>query len=81
MKDSKTARGFALVEFTDINGDSCSLQESSVATQNCIWLGCDHETLHPVTQEPCGARMHLDRKLVKQLVTHLNRWLEKGTFE
>jgi hypothetical protein len=41
MKTSKTQRGFALVEFTDCYNESCSLQESSLATEACVWLGID----------------------------------------
>jgi hypothetical protein len=39
MDLQKTNRGFALGEFADRNGQSCSLQKSSVATEDCIWLG------------------------------------------
>ena len=35
-----TKRGFAIHEFTDRNGVKCSLQKSSLATDDCIWLGC-----------------------------------------
>ncbi len=80
MKTKKTSRGFELVEFKDINGDDCSLQQSSSMSVNAIWLGCEHETIHPVTGERCGARMHLDRKLVKKLIIRLNNWLEFGSF-
>ena len=36
-----TERGFARQEFTDRNGKSCSIQKSSLATEDCIWLGCN----------------------------------------
>lgn len=38
-----TGRGFALAEFVDRNGVKCSLQKSSIATEDAIWLGCDDE--------------------------------------
>lgn len=41
MKARYTERGFALAEFTDQYGSKCSLQESSLATGPCVWLGCD----------------------------------------
>lgn len=41
MKKSKTERGFGLVNFTDRYGSKCSIQESSIATESCIWLGVD----------------------------------------
>ena len=37
----KTGRGFAVGEFTDRYGVKCSIQQSSLATENAIWLGCD----------------------------------------
>ena len=39
MKILRTNRGFGRYEFTDHYGESCSLQESSLATEACVWLG------------------------------------------
>lgn len=36
-----TDRGFKLLTFTDRYGANCSLQESSLTTENAIWLGVD----------------------------------------
>lgn len=36
---ARTSRGFELLEFTDLYGAACSLQESSVATSHAVWLG------------------------------------------
>jgi len=36
-----TARGFALSTFKDMYGSGCSLQKSSLATEDAIWLGID----------------------------------------
>jgi len=41
MKKSVTNRGFALVEFTDRNGQACTLQKSSLADEDCVWLGVE----------------------------------------
>ena len=41
MKRSTTGRGFALIEFTDLYNAKCSLQKSSLATEDAIWLGID----------------------------------------
>lgn len=41
MKNTPTERGFSRYEFTDFNGEPCSLQQSSIATEDCIWLGCN----------------------------------------
>ena len=37
----KTARNFDIVEFKDRYNSECSLQKSSIATEDCIWLGVD----------------------------------------
>ena len=36
-----TQRGFTLGKFTDYYGAPCSIQKSSIATEDCIWLGVD----------------------------------------
>jgi len=36
-----TERGFAIGEFKDQYGLKCSIQKSSSATKDCIWLGVD----------------------------------------
>lgn len=45
MKTEKTNRGFEIIKFKDRNGEACSLQESSLATEHCIWLGSDEINL------------------------------------
>ena len=37
----KTKRGFIIDEFEDRSGHRCSLQKSSIASEDCIWLGID----------------------------------------
>jgi len=39
MKKTKTERGFAMRIFKDYNNVECSIQKSSIATEDCIWLG------------------------------------------
>jgi len=39
MNRTTTARGFRLFTFKDANGAGCSLQKSSAATENKVWLG------------------------------------------
>ena len=38
---NRTARGFAIEEFIDRYGARCSLQKSSLAMEDCVWLGQD----------------------------------------
>ena len=41
MKLKKKNRDFAFGSFEDKYGNECSLQKSSLATEDCIWLGLD----------------------------------------
>jgi hypothetical protein len=41
MEKEKTTRGFDITNFIDRYGEKCSLQKSSLATEDCIWLGID----------------------------------------
>ena len=41
IENTKTQRGFALGEFLDMYGTHCSIQKSSLATADAIWLGVD----------------------------------------
>jgi len=81
IKIKLTNRGFARGEFKDRYGAACSIQKSSLADEECIWLGCEHETIHEVTKEPCGARMHLTRQMAADIVMHLQRFIETGDIQ
>jgi hypothetical protein len=78
-----TARGFAVSEFTDFYGSKCSVQESSIVFPECIWLGTDvpHDIGRTVPY-PYRAgeqtRMHLTRKMVKELIPLLQKFVETG---
>lgn len=39
MKFENTPRGFAIAKFSDLYGAGCSIQKSSVATDDAIWIG------------------------------------------
>ncbi len=41
MELKKTGRGFPICEFTDHYDHKCSLQKSSLATEDAVWLGVD----------------------------------------
>ena len=41
MELTKTERGFAISNFIDRYGSKCSLQKSSLATEDAIWFGVD----------------------------------------
>ena len=45
MEVTKTSRGFDLITFKDINGLDCSLQKSSLANMDAVWLGVDKDII------------------------------------
>lgn len=45
IKKEFTNRGFKRGNFTDALGEECSIQESSTATEERIWLGIDEPKL------------------------------------
>jgi len=90
MRVKHTIRGFDRIEFSDGNGVACSLQMSSAATRECIWLGCndaDPQQLIPgagwqpvpmPAEYNANTRMHLTRAQVKKLLPHLQAFAETG---
>ncbi len=41
VSEGFTPRGFTVVEFVDFYGHTCTLQKSSLATEDAIWLGVE----------------------------------------
>lgn len=72
-----TNRGFLRAEFTDRYGINCSIQESSLATEETIWLGCNDVSFDEQGQQ-CGARMHLTREMAAELLAPLARFVATG---
>lgn len=60
-------RGFAIAEFKDQYGKRCTIQKSSLAFLDCIWLGV-HES----------DRMHLTQEMVADLLPLLHHFVETG---
>lgn len=75
MKFKPTQRGFLIAGFEDINGQNCSLQQSSLADQDAIWLGCNTGS-H--VEDTCYARMHLDREMAGEIGRILTHFAETG---
>lgn len=90
MEIKQTERGFDIIEFTDEYGEKCSLQKSSLATEDCIWFGLDeiqprilipnvgwvNYPIHPDVH--ISSRMHLTQEQVKELLPYLIRFSETG---
>ena len=41
IKKEITERGFDILEFKDLYNTKCSIQKSSLATEDAIWIGVD----------------------------------------
>jgi hypothetical protein len=92
MKLEKTKRGFLNGTFTDRYGAECSIQKSSLATEDAIWLGIDNPKLTVFEDEKMGAyittslpknwmvesRMHLTREMVEELLPILQNFVATG---
>lgn len=74
--DSGGGRGLLRSDFTDLNGESCSIQDSSLATEAAIWLG-PNSGIHHMGE--CLSRMHLDRQRSRELGEMLLRFAETGS--
>lgn len=86
----KTNRGFIYGELTDLYGQKCSIQESSLAGPSAIWLGIDTPEVK-VLRVGIGlqdvelpedviitGRMHLSQSMVQELLPQLKYFAEHG---
>lgn len=72
---SKTDRNFPIGTFTDLYGSRCSVQDSSLATKDAIWLGVDQHFNHG----DVNCRMHLDRDMAAALIPLLQCFVASGS--
>ena len=91
LNKRKTERGFAFMEFQDRYGEHCTLQKSSLATEDAIWLGIE-EPVAAYMKPPgwrrfvfpegldvrISGRMHLTQDDVKRLLPALQHFAETG---
>lgn len=88
MKENNV-RGFKVLEFKDWYDRSCSIQNSSSAEKECIWLGISQA--NPKIMTSTGwvdypihddvfipTRMHLTREQVKDLIPILQKFVDEG---
>ena len=91
LRWTETERGFALAEFRDFYDKACSVQRSSIATEDCIWLGIseaeglilpgDGTGWHPYPipdNVSIPTRMHLSREQVASLLPALTEFAKSG---
>lgn len=75
LEIKSTERGFQRGEFVDLYGSECSIQESSIATQSCLWLGVDKDFNNDRTSH----RMHLTQEMAADLIPLLQHFVEHGS--
>jgi hypothetical protein len=78
IKRRTTHRGFVLLEFTDINGVECSVQKSSLATDDAVWIGAQKIGVHEFTPGLGWREVDLKKELggdsyIANNSMHLNR--------
>jgi len=89
-----TERGFSIVTFQDRNGVECTLQKSSLAYEDAIWLGAAEiglrhfkagqgwrqvELVETVEENfVANNRMHLNQEQVRALLPFLQRFADTG---
>jgi hypothetical protein len=90
MIKSNTERGFAVIDFEDRYDQSCSIQKSSLATEDAIWFGVNDAdpkilvpnvgwTKYPIPEEvSLSTRMHLTQDQVKELLPILQHFVDTG---
>lgn len=92
MEINRNPRGFEYGTFTDLHGKECSIQKSSLATDDAIWLGVHKPKLivfenenmgkYLITEMPktfqINSFMHLNKEQVAELIPILQRFVETG---
>lgn len=70
-----TSRGFAVARFRDHYESECSLQKSSIVSdEECIWLGVDRS----FDGERGSCRMHLTQEMVRAMLPALQHFVDHG---
>lgn len=93
MKIKYTKRGFGRIDFKDRYDIECSIQESSLATEDAIWFGCNSHNAQVLIpgkgwvkfdlpeESVCTTRMHLTQEQVAELLPYLQRFVETGEID
>jgi hypothetical protein len=95
MEINKTQRGFENTKFKDSYDNECSIQKSSAAADDYIWIGIDNPKLTVFEDEKMGkyintimpkkwmvdSRMHLSRKQVAKILPILQKFVETGELQ
>lgn len=91
IKFEDTNRGFARGEFIDLYGCECSIQDSSLATDDAIWFGINDAQPQQLIPDKgwtpvefpkdtiFNTRMHLNKEQVSALIEVLQRFVDTGS--
>lgn len=78
MKIQFNNRNFAYAEFEDRYKQKCSIQKSSLAFEDCIWLGVDVGIPVELGGDGELGRMHLTQEMAAELIPILQRFVNTG---
>lgn len=90
IKIKQTGRNFPIGNFKDRYDSECSIQKSSLAFEDCIWLGVNNanpkilipnegwKSFYIPEEVLLTTRMHLTQKHVKELLPILQKFVETG---
>ena len=90
MELGNTGRGFSIAKFKDRSGLKCRLQKSSLATEDCIWLGVAEDKISRLLPNKGWEDVELDGEVlihncmeltqehVRELLPYLIKLAETG---
>jgi hypothetical protein len=76
MEFKQTRRGQLRADFRDRYGALCSIQESSIPGEDCIWMGVD---VNFEGDEVQHGRMHLTQDQARSLIPILRHFARRGS--
>ena len=84
-ESTTTPRGFRFISFTDVDGQPCSLQKSSLADEDAVWLGVElpSEEVERYAHQgmPLRNRMHLTQEMVQSVLPYLQHFAQIGRLD
>ncbi|GCE32002.1 hypothetical protein KDA_74860 [Dictyobacter alpinus] len=84
-ESTTTPRGFRFISFTDVDGQPCSLQKSSLADEDAVWLGVElpSEEVERYAHQglPLRNRMHLTQEMVQCVLPYLRHFAQSGCLD
>lgn len=70
-----TSKGLLVGEFKDRYGAECTIQESSLAGEDCMWLGI---SVNSQGEHVALGRMHLTKDMARDLIPLLRHFVRTG---